>query len=114
MIRRRGGSRTAPTGYEPINKKDVRDGHLWRYGTAQEILSLLSGDGGNRTRVRKNRPSNIYECRWFLFSLRSGSTNKPGISQLLRPESPLSYGAQQIHTALQLCDAHPNPGWRSE
>jgi hypothetical protein len=30
--------------------------------------SFSSGDGGNRTRVRKNRPSDIYECSQLIQS----------------------------------------------
>src|SRR5271157_4230483 len=49
-----------------------------------------SGDGGNRTRVRKNRPSNIYEHRPSDFSPVQRGTDKSLTSQPFGPESPLS------------------------
>ena len=40
-------------------------------------MGAFSGDGGNRTRVRKIKPSNIYECSHLLV-FTSKSTGDPG------------------------------------
>jgi hypothetical protein len=42
-----------------------------------------SGDGGNRTHVRKIRSANIYECSRLLFVARLPTTDKR-VSQTIR------------------------------
>jgi len=49
-----------------------------------------SGDGGNRTRVRKNRPSEIYERIRLKVSPQGAQPAKVACSHPLGPEGPLS------------------------
>jgi hypothetical protein len=53
------------------------------------LVSLLGGDVGNRTRVRKIQPANIYE-RSQLFEFRQQVHNRPRLptNYPLGPESP--------------------------
>jgi len=50
-----------------------------------------SGDGGNRTRVRKIRPPKIYERSRLIVSPQGTQPAKLSCSHPLRPESPLSH-----------------------
>jgi len=50
---------------------------------------MIGGDGGNRTRVRKNRATNFYERSGSLFLLLFGRPSANFSSQPLGPESPL-------------------------
>ena len=59
-------------------------------------LSALSGDGGNRTRVRKTRPSEIYERSRLGMSPQVTQPANLTCGQPLGPESPLSR-SQQHH-----------------
>ena len=58
---------------------------------------MPGGDGGNRTRVRKNRPSNIYERSRSLFSLACREINRPASGQSLRARKP---SFAQLHDVL--------------
>ena len=51
---------------------------------------LWSGDGGNRTRVRKTRPSKIYERSRLELSPQATHPAKLTCDQPLGPEGPLS------------------------
>jgi len=48
---------------------------------------LEGGDGGNRTRVRKNRPSNIYECSQSLLSSMPGKLTNLALTSRLDPKA---------------------------
>jgi hypothetical protein len=56
-------------------------------------VSFFSGDGGNRTRVRKIQPSNVYERSWLFISLQVTTTSQ-GEPTAIRwdPKAPLSHG----------------------
>ena len=73
-------------------------------------MVLIGGDGGTRTRVRKNRPTNIYEHSWSLLSLRAERTSRTAPCQPLGPESPLSCSTWRFCTALRLCNARSTSG----
>jgi hypothetical protein len=49
------------------------------------------GDGGNRTRVRKDRPADIYERSWVLFLTMCLLASGLPHGQPFGPESPLSH-----------------------
>jgi hypothetical protein len=49
-----------------------------------------SGDGGNRTRVQKIRPTEIYERSRLTVSPPKVQSAKPNGGHSLRPEGPLS------------------------
>jgi len=54
------------------------------------FFELFSGDGGNRTRVRKNRPANFYERSNSLVSRLARWFAEQESHYPLRPESLLS------------------------
>jgi len=58
--------------------------------TRSDEERVLCGDGGNRTRVQKIRPSEIYERSRLKVSPPGTHPAKLPGSQSLRPESPLS------------------------
>ena len=67
-----------------------------------------SGDGGNRTRVRKNRPSEIYErsrSKWVTAGISSGTNH-------LRPVVVSFARLTTSRAALRVCLARAGP-WRS-
>jgi len=74
---------------------------------------LLCGDGGNRTRVRKTRPSEIYERSQLGMSPQVTQPANLTCGQPLGPESPLS--RNQRHHARHSTFVSPNPltGWRT-
>ncbi len=69
--------------------------------------ALGSGDGGNRTRVRKTRPTEIYERSRLGMSPQVTQPAKLTCSHLLGPESPLSRSKQ--HRARHCPFLTPNP-----
>ncbi len=74
-------------------------------GIAQPFLNY-SGDVGNRTRVRKIRPANIYEhSRLIGFALRVATDNSGRRANRWNPKVPLSCNERCGCTALQLCHA---------
>jgi len=99
---------------------DGRDGISSPYGephprrkTHLGRCVFLSGDGGNRTRVRKTRPSEIYERSRLGMSPQVTQPANLTCSQPLGPESPLS--RNQRHHARHSTFVSPNPltGWRT-
>ena len=77
------------------------------------LRKSVGGDGGNRTRVRKTRPSEIYERSRLGMSPQVTQPAKLTCSQPLGPESPLS--RSQRHRARHSTFVTPNPltGWRT-
>jgi hypothetical protein len=64
------------------------------------------GDGGNRTRVRKTRPTEIYERSRSRMSPQVTQPANLTCSQPFEPESPLSRSQRRRCAAFRHCDAH--------
>ena len=64
------------------------------------------GDGGNRTRVRKTRPTEIYERSRSRFVTTGHSTGKIDLRPAARARKPSFARLAASCAALRLCDAH--------
>jgi len=65
-------------------------------------VAVYGGDGGNRTRVQKIRPSEIYERSRLIVSPPEIHPAKLPCGHSLRPESPLSLRAWPYGAAFRL------------
>jgi hypothetical protein len=68
---------------EDLDQSEQKTRHLG-------VLFVAGGDGGNRTRVRKIRPPEIYARSGLKMSLQGTQPTKLSCGHPLRPESPLS------------------------
>jgi hypothetical protein len=73
--------------------------------------ALHSGDGGNRTRVRKTRPTEIYERSRWLSSPQVIPPAKSTCGQPLGPEGPLSRSQRRRARHSTFMTPSPFTGW---